>query len=89
MGRSRRVRRTGWSAFSQFAFAKPLPFDAGRSGALAGMSAKINGPLAVCFSSHDSAVGTFYLLASFAARDDSAAATDALFRWGGMGAGDA
>jgi hypothetical protein len=73
-------------AFSHFAFARPLPFDAGRKGALAGMLAKINGPLTVCFSSHDSAVGTFYPLASFAAQDDSAAATDALFRWGGMGA---
>jgi len=73
-------------AFSHFAFANPLPFDAGRKGALAGMLARINGPLVVCFSSHDSAVGTFYPLASLAARDDSAAATDALFRWGGMGA---
>ena len=73
-------------AFSHFAFASPLPFDAGRGGALAGMLARINGPLVVCFSSHDSAVGTFYPLASFAAQDDSAAATDALFRWGGMGA---
>jgi hypothetical protein len=73
-------------AFSHFAFANPLPFDAGRKGALAGMLGKINGPLVVCFSSHDSAVGTFYPLASFAARDDSAAATDPSFRWGGMGA---
>ena len=32
-------------AFSHFAFASPLPFDAGRSGALAGMLARINGPL--------------------------------------------
>ena len=73
-------------AFSHFAFADPLPFDASRKGALAGMLARINGPLVVCFSSHDSAVGTFYPLASFAAQDDSAAATDALFRWGGLGA---
>jgi hypothetical protein len=73
-------------AFSHFAFASPLPFDASRKGALAGMLARINGPLVVCFSSHDSAVGTFYPLASFAAQDDAAAANDALFRWGGMGA---
>jgi hypothetical protein len=73
-------------AFSHFAFASPLPFDANRKGALAGMLARINGPLVVCFSSHDGAVGTFYPLASFAAQDDSAAATVALFRWGGMGA---
>ena len=32
-------------AFSHFAFASPLPFDAGRSGALAGMLARIDGPL--------------------------------------------
>ena len=73
-------------AFSHFAFASPLPFDAGRSGALAGMLARIDGPLVACFSSHDGAVGTFYPLASFAAREDAAAADDALFRWGGMGA---
>jgi hypothetical protein len=73
-------------AFSHFAFADPLPFDASRKGALAGMLGKINGPLVVCFSSHDSAVGTFYPLASLAARDDSAAAIDPLLRWGGMGA---
>lgn len=73
-------------AFSHFAFASPLPFDAARSGALAGMLARINGPLVACFSSHDGAVGTFYPLASFAAREDAAAANDALSRWGGIGA---
>ena len=40
-------------AFSHFAFARPLPFDAGRNGALAGMLARIDGPLTACFSSHD------------------------------------
>ena len=69
-------------AFSHFAFASPLPFDAGRSGALAGMLARINGPLVACFSSHDGAVGTFYPLASFAAREDAAAADDALVALG-------
>lgn len=73
-------------AFSHFAFASPLPFDASRTGALAGMLARIDGPLVACFSSHDGAVGTFYPLASFAAREDSAAADDAISRWGGMGA---
>ncbi len=76
-------------AFSHFAFAKPLPFDASRSGALAGILSRIDGPLVVCFSMHDGAVGTFYPLASVAARDDSAAANRALFRWGGMGANGA
>jgi hypothetical protein len=73
-------------AFSHFAFARPLPFDAGRNGALAGMLARVDGPVTACFSSHDLAVGRIYPLASLAARDDSAGARDALFRWGGMGA---
>ena len=73
-------------AFSHFAFAQPLPFDASRKGALAGMLARVDGPLVVCYSEHDAAVGTFYPLASLAAHDDSAAAERALWRWGGMGA---
>jgi hypothetical protein len=73
-------------AFSHFAFARPLPFDAGRSGALAGRQDRIDGPLTVCFSRHDDAVGRFYPLASFAARDDAAGAHDPLYRWGAMGA---
>jgi hypothetical protein len=73
-------------AFSHFAFARPLPFDAGRSGALAGMNARIDGPLTVCFSVHDGAVGKFYPLASIASGEDSAGAEDRLYRWGGMGA---
>jgi hypothetical protein len=73
-------------AFSHFAFAKPLPFNASRDGALAGMLERIDGPLTVVFSEHDKAVGVFYPLASMAARDDSAAANRATWRWGGMGA---
>lgn len=73
-------------AFSHYAFADRLPFDAGRGGALAGMPGRVDGPLVACFSTHDTAVGTFYPLASFAAGDDSAGAEDALFRWGGIGA---
>lgn len=73
-------------AFSHFAFSEPLPFNADRNGALAGMLARIDGPLAVCFSEHDKANGIFYPLASMAARDDSAAARGAAFRWGAMGA---
>src|SRR5918998_6173452 len=42
-------------AFSHFAFAQPLPLDANRNGALAGMLDRIDGPLTACFSSHDSA----------------------------------
>jgi hypothetical protein len=72
-------------AFSHFAFADPLPFDAGRKGALAGRLAHIDGPLAVCYSSHDDAVGRFYPLASIASGQDAAGAEEALYRWGGMG----
>jgi hypothetical protein len=73
-------------AFSHFTFARPLPFDASRSGALAGMENRVAGPLTVCFSEHDSAVGTFYPLASIASGEDAAARPDLLYRWGGMGA---
>jgi pimeloyl-ACP methyl ester carboxylesterase len=73
-------------AFSHFAFTRSLPFDAGRNGKLAGMEHRIQGPLTVCFSTHDDAVGRFYPLASLAARDDTAGANSPLYRWGGMGA---
>ena len=73
-------------AFSHFAFTRPLPFDAGRAGALAGLQQRIDGPLTVVFSAHDSAIGTFYPLVSLAAGDDAAAARSPLYRWGGMGA---
>jgi hypothetical protein len=72
-------------AFSHFAFAESLPFAPNRKGGLAGQLTRINGPLTVCFSSHDDAVGRFYPLASIAAQDDSAAAKDRFYRWGGMG----
>lgn len=72
-------------AFSHFAFAERLPFAPARSGALAGMLARVDGPLTVCFSEHDDAVGRFYPLASIAARDDTAAAQDRFYRWGAMG----
>lgn len=73
-------------AFSHHAFARPLAFDAARAGALAGRLERIGGPLVVCFSEHDAAVGTFYPLASFAARQDAATGRAAMFRWGAMGA---
>ncbi|MBA3906300.1 MAG: serine-threonine protein kinase [Pseudonocardiales bacterium] len=73
-------------AFSHFAFVPRLAFDPSRAGALAGMRSRVAGPVTVCFSSHDSAVGTFYPLASLAAGDDSAGGRDSMWRWGGMGA---
>lgn len=72
-------------AFSHFAFAAPLPFDATRKGSLAGTLLRLDGPLTVAFSSHDSAVGRFYPLASITSRDDSAALADSMYRWGAMG----
>ena len=76
-------------AFSQFAFAAPLPFDAARRGALADAPARVAGPVVACFSAHDDAVGRFYPLASFAAQEDSAAAVDPSSHWGGIGANGA
>jgi hypothetical protein len=76
-------------AYSRFAFCDPLPFLAAdeprRAGALAGRLDRVDGPLTVCFSSHDGALGTFYPLASAAAGDDSAALQDPLARWRAMG----
>jgi pimeloyl-ACP methyl ester carboxylesterase len=72
-------------AFSHFAFARSLPFDAGRSGALAGMEGRVAGPVLVTHSRFDTAVGRAYPLASMVARDDAAGTDDLLFRWGAMG----
>lgn len=71
-------------AFSRFAFTDALPFRDG-AGALAGRLSRIDGPMAVCFSSHDGALKTLYPLASMAAGDDAAAADDPLFQWRAMG----
>jgi hypothetical protein len=72
-------------AFSHFAFAKKLPFDFSRGGDLAGMDARVDGPLITTHSLFDLAVGSAYPLASFVARQDASAATDADYRWGAMG----
>jgi pimeloyl-ACP methyl ester carboxylesterase len=74
-------------AFSHNVFADPLPYDQTRKGDLAGMLARIDGPLVACFSSFDSSVGTMYPLASFAARQDTAGLAPQVDqqRWGGMG----
>jgi hypothetical protein len=70
-------------AYSRFAFTHDLPF--GGQGALDGKLARIDGPLTVCFSSHDRALSVFYPLASAAAGDDRAGAEDPLARWRAMG----
>ncbi|MFC9995269.1 serine-threonine protein kinase [Nocardia sp. NPDC127526] len=71
-------------AFSRFTFTDRLPFRDG-GGALAGRLARLDGPMTVCHSSHDSALSTMYPLASLAAKDDSSGADDRLFRFRAMG----
>lgn len=71
-------------AFSRFTFTTGLPFRDG-NGALAGRLARIDGPMAVCFSSHDRALSTFYPLASLSAGDDAAGVDDPMARWRAMG----
>ena len=70
-------------AYSRFAFGHDLPF--GGNGALDGKLARIDGPLTVCYSSHDRALSLFYPLASAAAGDDRAGADDPLARFRAMG----
>jgi hypothetical protein len=72
-------------AFSHFAFAGALPHDRNRGGALAGMASRVDGPIAVSHTVHDTAVGKLYALASIASQDDAAALNDLFFRWGAMG----
>jgi hypothetical protein len=72
-------------AFSHFAFADTLPHAPTRGGALAGQAARVDGPLLVSHSVHDTAVGRMYPLASLAAGQDAADASDPLFPWGAMG----
>ncbi len=72
-------------AFSHFAFAGKLPFDASRSGALAGLDNRVAGPVVACYSRYDQAVGVFYPLASRAADEDAAGFDAIAYRWGGMG----
>jgi hypothetical protein len=72
-------------AFSHFAFSDSLPFEPGRKGDLAGMAARVDGPLLTTYSLKDLAVGIAYPAASILSRQDAATATDLLYRWEGMG----
>ena len=73
-------------AFSRFAFADQLPFDSVQpGGALAGRLTRVDGPLTVCFSSHDMALSVMYPLASAASGEDSAGIDDPLFRFRAIG----
>ncbi len=72
-------------AFSHFAFADALPFDSNRKGDLAGMAARVDGPLLATHSLKDLAVGSAYPAASVVAGQDASDATDLMYRWEGMG----
>jgi subtilisin family serine protease len=72
-------------AFSHFAFASSLPFDPSNGGGLAGMQARVDGPIGVTHTPWDTALGTYYPLASMAANDATSAFEDLLFRWNAMG----
>ena len=72
-------------AFSHFAFADRLPFRPHEGGALAGTARRVEGPVVVVHSVHDTAVGALYQAASLASRDDAAGIEDLLYRWGAMG----
>nr|MDP9167636.1 serine/threonine protein kinase [Actinomycetota bacterium] len=72
-------------AFSHFAFASALPFDRGRTGALASFADRVDGPLVSTFTAADRAVGWWYPAASLLARQDAESDESVTFRWGAMG----
>lgn len=77
-------------AFSHYAFAARLPHAPDRSGALKDLQRRVDGPLVCCYSHFDTALGTFYPLASRLAGDDRSCAGNEIAavlgpRWGAMG----
>jgi hypothetical protein len=77
-------------AFSHYAFAERLPHDQGAAGALKDRQRRIDGPLVCCHSHFDSALGTFYPLASRLSGDDRSCVGNEIAavlgpRWGAMG----
>jgi hypothetical protein len=72
-------------AFSHYAFAESLPHDPKRSGALAGMAERVEGPIVVTHTAFDTAVGRFYPMGSLASGDDAAGVDEWMERWGAMG----
>ncbi|WP_037064098.1 hypothetical protein [Pseudonocardia acaciae] len=73
------------AAFSHYAFAPTLPHDPSRSGALAGVADRVNGPLLATYSVFDRAVGWWYPNASILARQDNQVIAEFTTRWGGLG----
>ncbi|WP_037670441.1 hypothetical protein [Streptomyces griseus] len=78
-------------AFSHYAFAARLPHDPRAGGVLQGQYNRVDGPVVCCHSSHDSALGTLYPLASRVAGDAAGLVEEfglgALIgaKWGAMG----
>jgi pimeloyl-ACP methyl ester carboxylesterase len=73
-------------AFSHYAFAQQLPHDRNRSGDLAGMASRVDGPLIATHSEKDLALVNSYPIGSILARQDAAATQDFVSeRWGAIG----
>ena len=77
-------------AFSHYAFARQLPDDPHKAGALKDQQQRIDGPLVCCYSHFDAALGTFYPLASRLAGDDRSCLGNEIAavlgpRWGALG----
>ncbi|MGW4563835.1 serine-threonine protein kinase [Streptomyces sp. NPDC004561] len=77
-------------AFSHYAFAERLPHDPDAAGALKDRQGRIDGPLVCCHSHFDSALGTFYPLASRLSGDDRSCVGSEIAavlgpQWGAMG----
>ncbi|MGW2823387.1 serine-threonine protein kinase [Streptomyces sp. NPDC001443] len=78
-------------AFSHYAFAARLPQDPRTGGVLQGQNHRVDGPLVCCWSSHDTALGTLYPLASRMAGDAQGVAEGFGLgrllgdKWGAMG----
>ncbi|MGW1074595.1 serine-threonine protein kinase [Streptomyces sp. NPDC002537] len=72
-------------AFSHYVFAPRLPFATDRGGTLSGLYDRVDGPLVCCYSSHDTALGVLYPLASMASGDDDSVLGLDDSRWGALG----
>jgi hypothetical protein len=58
-------------AFSHYAFADHVPLDADEAGGLRDAQDRVAGPVVACWSSHDTALGVWYPLASRLTGDDA------------------
>ncbi|MET9071881.1 serine-threonine protein kinase [Streptomyces sp. NPDC004232] len=77
-------------AFSHYAFAERVPQAPDQAGALKDQQRRIDGPLVACYSHFDSALGTFYPLASRLSGDDRSCVGSEIAallgpEWGAMG----